>query len=110
MSRTIDMVKTSRYLKKADLMDTPMTVTMHCVIEQNVARRHEPEKLKHVLHFHETTKSLVLGLTNAELIAKAVGTTDMDEWADQRITLFFDPEVCWDGVPTGGIRVKAVDK
>ncbi len=56
MSRTIDKVKTSRYLKKADLMDTPVTVTMDSVTEQNVARRYEPEKLKHVLHFRETTR------------------------------------------------------
>ncbi len=53
---------------------------------------------------------MVLGLTNAELIAKAVGTTDMDEWPEQKITLFFDPEVCWDGERVGGVRVKAVDK
>ncbi len=85
--RTIDKVKTSRFLKKADLMDTPMTVTMHCVIEQNVARRHEPEKLKHVLYFHETSKAFVLGLINAELIAKAVGTTDISAFVSPRTKL-----------------------
>ena len=66
--------------------------------------------VKHVVYFHETSKALVLGLTNAELIAKAVNTTDMDEWDGKRITLFFDPEVCWDGEQVGGIRVKAVDE
>jgi len=110
MSRTIDMVKTSRYLKKADLFETPMTVTMHSVIEQNVARRHEPEKLKHVIYFHETSKALVLGMTNAELIAEAIGSEDLDEWTGKRITLFYDPDVDFDGTRVGGIRVKAVDE
>jgi len=110
MSRTIDRVKTSRFLKRADLMDTPMTVTIHNVIEEDVARRGEPEKLKHVVYFHETTKALVLGLTNAKLIANAIGSDDMDLWPEKQIVLFFDPEVYWDGERVGGVRVQAVDE
>ena len=106
MTRTIDRIKTGRFLKRADLMDTPMTVTIHNVIEEDVAKGGEPEKLKHVAHFQETTKALVLGLTNAELIAKAVGSNDMDEWPGKQVTLFFDPDVDFDGALVGGIRVR----
>jgi len=110
MTRPIDLVKTSQYLKKDDLIGAPMTVTVHKVIKQNVARRHDQEKLKHVVYFHETSKVLVLGLTNAELIAKAVGSDDMDLWPEKQIVLFFDPEVYWDGARVGGVRAKAVGK
>lgn len=110
MSRTIDRVKTSRFLKRADLMDTPMTVTIHSVLEEDVARGGEPEKLKHVVYFYETTKALVLGLTNAELIANAVGSDDMDSWPEKQIVLFFDPDVYFDGERVGGVRVQAVDR
>ena len=110
MTRTIDRIRTGRFLKRADLMDTPMTVTIHSVIEEDVARGGEQEKLKHVVYFHETAKALVLGLTNAELIANAVGSDDMDVWSGQQVTLFFDPEVKFDGERVGGVRVKAVDK
>ncbi len=85
-----------------------MTVTIHSVIEQDVVRRGEPEKLKHVVHFHETNKALVLGLTNAELIAEAVGSDDMDQWPGKQVTLFFDPDVYFDGERVGGIRVRPV--
>ena len=106
MTRTIDRVKTSRFLKKADLMDLDLTLTIDSVIEQDVARRHEPEKLKHVVHFRDTDKALVLGLINAELIAEALGTLDMDLWPGELVTLFYDPNVCFDGVRVGGIRVR----
>ena len=108
MTRTIDRIKTGRFLKRADLMDSPMTVTIHNVIEEDVARGGEPEKLKHVVYFHETTKALVLGLTNARLISDAVGSDDMDLWPEKQIVLFFDPEVYWDGERVGGVRAKAV--
>ena len=91
MTRTIDRLKTGRFLKRADLMDSPMTV-------------------KHVVYFHETTKALVLGLTNARLISDAVGSDDMDLWPEKQIVLFFDPEVYWDGERVGGVRAKAVDE
>ncbi len=108
MTRTIDRLKTGRFLKRADLMDKSMTLTIHNVIEENVARGGEPEKLKHVVYFHETTKALVLGLTNARLISDAVGTEDMDLWPENKIKLFFDPEVYFDGERVGGVRAKAV--
>ena len=108
MTRTIDQVRTGKFIKKADLMDSPLTVTIHSVVEQNVAGRHQPEKLKHVVHFQGTSRALVLGLRNAELIAEAVGSDDMDEWVGKQIVLFFDPDVYFDGERVGGIRVRSV--
>ena len=106
MSRTIDRLKASRYFKKGDLADLELELTIVSVEEEDVARRHSPAKLKHVVHFAESSKSLVLGWVVAEQIGETLGSLDMDDWIGKKITLFLDPTVTYNGLLVGGVRIR----
>ncbi len=108
MSRTIDRLKVSRYFKKSDFTDLVLELTIASVEEEDVARRHSPVKLKHVVHFAESSKSLVLGWAVAEQIGEVLGSLDMDDWIGKKITLFLDPTVAYNGTRVGGIRIRPV--
>jgi hypothetical protein len=63
-------------------------------------------KEKAVLFFKEVKKGLVLNKTNWQLIAKALGSDDTDDWEGRRIALY-STDVEFKGEFTRGIRVRA---
>ena len=94
---------------KTDLAaDLESELTIASVEEEDVAKRHSPVNLKHVVHFEESSKSLVLGWVVAEQIGKVLGSLDMDDWIGKKITLFLDPTVTYNGERVGGIRIRPV--
>ena len=84
MSWSIDSIKKSQYLTRADV-DPPVTVTISEVREEKMS---DTDELKAVVHFKELAKGLVLNVTNSESIALHYGSI---EYAGKR---------------TGGIRVR----
>ena len=102
----IGEMKQSKYIKKEDVGQGKL-VTIADLQEQNVAMEDQPPEMKWVIHFHEFQKSMVLNWTNIQLIAKALGTEETDEWKGKKIVLFEDANVSFGGKLIGGIRVRA---
>ena len=70
----------------------------------------EPAELKWALHFEELDKPLIINSTNAELIAKIIGSEDTDDWNGYKIVLYKDDNVSFGGKLVGGIRVRGQKK
>lgn len=102
----IGEMKESKYIKKEDVGQGKL-VTIADLQQQNVAMEDQPPEMKWVIHFHEFSKGMVLNWTNIQLIAKALGTEETDEWKGKKIVLFEDANVSFGGKLMGGIRVRA---
>lgn len=102
----INELKNSKFLKRSDV-GAGMLVTIQGVSQENVAKDGAPEELKWCVHFEETDKPLVLNQINGQLIAKALGSEESDDWTGKKIVLFDDLSVSFGGKIVGGIRVRA---
>jgi len=102
----------SKFMKKEDV-DPAILVTIKAFRQTNVAMDDQPEEMKWTMFFRETQpdgtplKPLVLNSTNIQLITKALGTDETDEWIGKQIVLYNDPNVSFAGKITGGVRVRA---
>ena len=101
----INEIKQSKFLKKEDC-EPAILVTIRGIEQENVALESQPEDLKYVIFFKELEKGMVLHSTNAQLIAKALGSDETDDWTNKKIVLFNDPSVSYVGKVTGGIRAR----
>src|SRR6266478_4205418 len=101
----INQLKESRFLKKEDA-DPAIGVTIGKISKQNVAPDGQEPDYKFCLHFEETEKPLVLNTTNGQLIAKALGSEETNDWAGQKIALYLEPNVSFGGKLIGGIRAR----
>lgn len=104
----INQLKDSKYLKKEDC-EPPILVTIEGDAEQvNIAMEGQPEELKWAIHFREEgLKPMILNSTNAELISRAVGSPQTEDWDGKQIVLYHDPNISFAGKLVGGIRVRA---
>jgi len=102
----INEFKQSKFLKKEDV-GSGVQVTISGVSELNVAKEGAEPELKWCLTFHETEKPMVLNSTNAQIIAKSLGSEQTDDWHGKKIVLYNDPNVSFAGKVMGGIRVRA---
>ena len=105
----INQLKESNYLKKEDC-DPPILVTIDHLTQKNVALEGDPPDMKHCLHFAQDYKPMILNSTNAQLIARALGSEETDDWKGQQIVLYADPNVSFQGKLVGGIRARATKK
>ena len=102
----IGEMKESKFLKKEDVGQGKL-FTIASMEQQNVAMDDQPPEMKWVLHFHEVDKGIALNWTNIQLIAKAVGSEETNDWMGKKIVLYEDPNVSFGGKLVGGIRVRA---
>ncbi len=100
-------MKQSRYIKTADVEDDVL-VTITRVDFEKIDPESDEEK--YVLHMREFDKGLVLNWTNIQLLAKATGSEDTDDWPGKQVILFHDETVQFRGSVVGGIRVRRVKK
>jgi len=96
----------SKYLKKEDIGDKRVVVTMGKVEIETVGQGSDSED-KPVLYFQGHDKGLALNKVNADAITEIVGTDETDDWAGHRICLYVDKNVMMSGKRVGGIRVMA---
>ena len=108
MPRTSDM-RESKFLKQSDISPAAL-MTVAGVRQHNVAKEGAEPEHKWCLEFHETDKPLVLNSTNIQLCEKVFGSDNTDDWTDQKLVLYVDPNVSFGGKITGGIRVRAPKK
>ena len=105
----IGEMKETKYIKKEDVGEGKL-VTIAKMEQQNVAMDDQPEEIKWIIHFQEFNKGMVLNWTNIQLIAKAVGSEETENWIGKKIVIYEDPNVSFGGKLVGGIRVRAVKK
>lgn len=102
----INDMRDSKFLRRADVGAGKLLTILRCD-QQNVAMENEAPDLKYVLHFVEEKKGMVLNSTNAQLIAKALGSDESDDWLGKQIVCYDDPNVSFAGKLVGGIRCRA---
>ena len=101
----INQMIESKYLKQSDV-DGEMEVTIVKIGQVNVAREDEAPELKWGARFQEFQKPMVLNSTNIQLLAKACGSEESEDWIGKKITIFADPNVSFAGKLVGGLRIK----
>lgn len=99
----------SKFLKQGDV-DPPKLVTIKAMRQTNVAMDDQPEELKWTVLFKELDKPMVLNSTNIQLLIKALGTDETDEWVGKQVVVYNDPNVSFGGKITGGVRIRAPKK
>ena len=102
----IGEIKETKYIKKEDVGNGKL-VTISKLEQQNVAMDDQPEEMKWIIHFQEFNKGMVLNWTNIQLISKAVGSEETNDWVGKKVVIYEDPNVSFGGKLTGGIRVRA---
>ena len=102
----IGETKESKFLKKEDV-GIGKLFTIRSYERANVAQEGKPQQMKWIVYFKEAEKGFVANWTNRQLIAKAVGTDEMDDWTGKQVVLYDDPSVTYGGELTGGIRCRA---
>lgn len=104
MPKTSEM-KNSEFIKKEDV-GRGLLVTMTTVTKKNVAKDGAEPEYKWCLAFAELEKPLVLNSTNIQLIEQITGSDDTDHWTGQKVVLYVDPTVSYQGKLIGGVRVR----
>lgn len=97
----------SKYLKKEDLDGEEVIVTIVKIGQGNVAMEDQPEELKWMIRFKEFKKPMVLNSTNIQLLTKACGTDETDEWVGKEVVIYVDDNVSFGGKLVGGVRIKS---
>ena len=103
----ISAMTNSKFLKKEDVMERPVLVTIDRISQQNVAMDDQPQEMKYCLHFRELEKPLVLNQTNIALCADACKSEETNDWPGKQVVLFNDAAIMFQGKRTGGIRIRA---
>jgi hypothetical protein len=99
---TIDDLFPSKWLRAADLGNTPKTVTITAVDFELIGQDNEK---KAVISFAGATKRLILNKTNALTITGLYGK-QISSWLGKKITLYSIP-VLFRGEQVPAVRVKA---
>jgi len=105
----ISELKNSRFLTKEDCGDG-IVVTIDNTVEDNVATPDQPAEMKFTLGFEEDVKAMVLNSTNAQLIAKFLGSEETDDWQGKKVLLYHEENVSFGGKIVGGIRVRRYEE
>ncbi len=102
----INALRESKYLKKEDL-PKPVLATIKDVVQENIALEGNPPDNKWIMYFAEPIKPLILNSTNAQIISASTKLELTEQWPGQKIVLYNDPNVSYQGKLIGGVRVRA---
>lgn len=104
MPRVSEMIE-SKYLRKEDIQDEAV-VTIERIGKVNVALDDQPEEKKWAVKFAEFAKPMVLNSTNIQLLAKACGSDNTDDWKQRKVIVYVDDNVSFQGKLIGGLRIR----
>ncbi len=96
----------SKYLKKEDVGNGVMA-TIASFEKVNIAMDGSPAQWKWSMRFEELDKPLLLNSTNIRLCQMIFNSSDTDDWLGNKIVLYNDPTIQFQGKFTGGIRLRA---
>ena len=95
----------SNYLKQSDFPED-YVVTVRAVERKNIAMDGKPAEYKWLAHYEEFEKPMVLNATNIQLMAKACGSDDTDDWIGKQVIVYVDENVSFGGELVGGLRIR----
>ena len=98
----ISEVYGGNYLKAEDIKGRGDTV----VTIESISVEEVDGKKRAVVHFKGKDKTLLLNVTNANMIEELLGTDEMDNWEGSRVCLYVT-KVDFQGKRVDAIRVKA---
>jgi hypothetical protein len=98
----------SRFLKQTDF-PKPEVLTITRAEMENVAPPGAKPEEKYVLFFREYEKGLVLNTQNNLWLTSQFGD-DVDSLVDQKVVVYVDRTVMFQGKRTGGLRLREVPK
>lgn len=100
---TVDDLGKSNYISKNDVgKGILLTIKSYEKKDVGIGR----ESIEWVFYFEEHEKGFIVKKTNGNLIAAVVGSADFDDWIGEKIVLYIDPTVDFQGKLIGGIRVR----
>lgn len=99
MPKTSEMI-VSKFLKKEDF-DEDQVCTIKGVNFEEVAQGES----KWIVYFREREKGMVLNLTSIKVLEQAFGD-DTDHWIGNRVMVYVDPNVSFQGRVVGGLRLR----
>ena len=97
----------SKYLKKEDF-DDEQVCTIKGIKQDNVGRDDAPE-MRWTLYFQEHQKAMVLNVTTIRVLESAFGD-ESDNWVGQKVKVYVDPNVSFQGRIVGGLRLRTPPK
>ena len=80
----VELMFPSKYLKAADFKGKDVTLTIKSVQMDELESKRGKE-WKYIVHFEETDKMLVMNVTNARSIAKALNQSSAKKWAGSKM-------------------------
>lgn len=95
----------SNYLKQADFPED-YVVTVRAIERKNIAMDGKPADYKWLAHYEEFEKPMVLNSTNIQLMSKACGSDDTDDWIGKQVIVYVDENVSFGGELVGGLRIR----
>jgi hypothetical protein len=95
----------SNYLKQSDFPED-YVVTVRAIERKNIAMDGKPADYKWLAHYEEMEKPMVLNATNIQLMAKACGSDDTDDWIGKQVIVYVDENVSFGGELVGGLRIR----
>lgn len=104
MARTSEMIE-SKYLKQSDFPN-PLIVTVAKVGKVDLAKEGEKPQPKWAVRFQEFDKPMILNGTNIQLLEKACGSDDTDDWIGKEVIVYTDESVSFGGQVVGGLRIR----
>jgi hypothetical protein len=73
---------------------------------KNIAMDGKPADYKWLAHYAEFDKPMVLNSTNIQLMSKACGSDDTDDWIGKQVIVYVDENVSFGGELVGGLRIR----
>ena len=104
MAKVSEMI-VSKFLRKEDF-DEDRVLTIKGVKLEDVGNQGEQ---RWVVHFREVDKGMVLNITSIRVLEGAFGD-DSDDWTGERVMVYVDPNVSFQGRVVGGLRLRAPKK
>jgi hypothetical protein len=101
------VITTGTYLKKEDLPETGVLLTIAECASENIAPEDKPREMKWVLRFVGDVKPLILNKVNITRLTAAFKSNDSDQWLGKQIVAYSDPDVEFGGKLVGGVRLRA---
>lgn len=95
----------SNYLKQSDFPED-YVVTVRSIERKNIAMDGKPADYKWLAHYAEFEKPMVLNSTNIQLMSKACGSDDTDDWIGKQVIVYVDENVSFGGELVGGLRIR----
>ena len=104
MAKVSDMIQ-SKFLRKEDFDEDQV-----CTIKDlRVEEMQQSNDTKWVLYFKEHVKGMVLNTTTIRVLEQAFGD-ESDLWLGQKVMVYVDPNVSFQGRVTGGLRLRGPKK